>query len=161
LGLRGVVGLLLAFGLPAALIVAPWYAKNLVWFGNPVWPVLAPNPTGFNQYLGNTSRFPGTGGLLGPILLPAYLYLYGWLVLPTAQTIATVFGEQPLPQLVGLESRQAFLARKLDSYPLLAYLNDGHEPVSKVLMVGDYRSYYLHQPVWVDVTMETVQRLAL
>jgi hypothetical protein len=93
-------------------------------------------------------------------MIATALLLLG-LMLPTAQTVVIAFAEQPLLQLVGLESREAFLDRKLDSYPLVAYLNDGHEPVRRVLMIGDYRSYYLRQPAWVDVTMETMQRLAL
>jgi hypothetical protein len=250
LGFRGIFSYLIAFGVPAALMVAPWYLKNLVWFGNPVWPVLAANTTGFNQYLGNTTRFPGTDGPLGPVLLAVYMYVFGslelstvrpplqllviplylllprhrvstallclagvqylvWsqgahlmryalpglpaacivaayvlarlmtprpgdglraatasllilvgLALPTAQTIATVLADRPLPQIVGMESRQTFLSQRLDAYPLIAYLNDGHEPVSKVLTIGDNRTYYLQQPVWADITMETFQQLA-
>jgi hypothetical protein len=250
-GLRGILTLLLAFGVPAALVVAPWYLKNLVWFGNPVWPVLAPNPSGFNQYLGNTTRFGGTDGILGPFLVAVYLYVYGsvelalvrpplqllaiplylvvrrsriatallvltgvqflvWsqgahvvryalpalpgasivaayvlaqlmepgrrskvaatvatalvvagLALPTAQNAVIAVAERPLLQLAGLESRQAFLDRKLASYPLVEYLNEDRETVTRVLMIGDYRSYYLRQPALVDISMATMQQLAL
>ncbi|MGE3269885.1 MAG: glycosyltransferase family 39 protein [Chloroflexota bacterium] len=39
---------LLAFGLPALLIAAPWYAKNWLWLGSPVWPFLAPGEPDLN-----------------------------------------------------------------------------------------------------------------
>lgn len=76
-GLAGALGLLLAFGVPAALLAAPWYLKNLVWFGNPVWPFLASNPDDFNMYVSGTTQFAGSGGLLGKLWLPVRLYLDG------------------------------------------------------------------------------------
>jgi hypothetical protein len=243
--------LLVSYGLPAAFVAAPWYLKNLVWFGNPVWPFLAANPNDFNMYLGSTTKFAGSEGIVGTLLLPIYLYVRGsvelpagrpplqllaiplylllpkhrvvtallalaavhflawsqgahvlryWLqalpeasivaafvlgrvlstegrtalgrhlisglillglAFPTVMTLAAVLAEGPIPQLVGLESRQAFLDRKLQNNPLVTYLNEGNEPVTRVLMIGDNRSYYLHQPAWVDVSMEVFQSVLL
>ena len=250
-GIAGVIGLLLAFALPAGLVAAPWYLKNLIWFGNPVWPFLAGNPNDFNMYLGGTTKFGGAHGVLGPLVLPAYLYIHGslefpmvrpplqllviplyllmpkhrvvtallclatvhflvWsqgahllryylpalpplsvaagyvlgrlvasdtgsrfgrhlavglmvlgLAVPTVYAIGVALVERPMIQLVGLESREAFLERKLEGYPLVTYLNDESEVVSRVLLIGDNRSYYLRQPAWVDVSMEVFQGIAM
>jgi hypothetical protein len=251
LGIAGVVGLLVAFALPAGLIAAPWYVKNVVWFGNPVWPFLAGNPNDFNMYLGATTHFTGTSGILGPLLLPVYLYSYGsfelpmvrpplqllviplyvlmpkhrvvttllclatvhflvWsqgahllryllqalpalsivaayilgrlvasetggamgrrlaagvmligLAVPTIFAVAVVFTEGPMTQLVGLESRQVYLERKVANHSLVTFLNEREEGVIRVLMIGDNRSYYLRQPAWVDVSMEVFQSVVL
>jgi hypothetical protein len=249
LGIVGAVRSLLAFGLPALLLAGPWYLKNLVWFGNPVWPFLAANPNDFNMYLGGTTRFEGSSGLVGALLLPARLYLNGsveypvirpplqllvlplYLLLPKHRTVtallclagvhfvawsqgahilryylqvlpelsiaaAYVIGRlisappgvamvRPLvnglvvvglafptiislgavmfvwqvPQLVGLESRQAYLDRMVQNSRLVTYLNGDHERVSRVLLIGDNRGFYLDRPMWADVSMEVFQSL--
>jgi len=38
-GLRRGAFLILAFALPAFVIAAPWYLRNFLWFGNPVFPL--------------------------------------------------------------------------------------------------------------------------
>ena len=46
--ITALLGDLLAFGLPAALIAAPWYLKNWLWLGSPIWPFLAPGDPDLN-----------------------------------------------------------------------------------------------------------------
>ena len=66
------------FGLIAALVGGPWYLKNLIWFGNPVFPLYFGGPgwpserlSLYNAYL---SSF-GTGrGLLAYLLIPFNVY---------------------------------------------------------------------------------------
>jgi len=70
-GLTHALGLLLTFGVPAAMLAAPWYAKNLLWFGNLLWPFLASNPNDFNMYLGGTTRYSDSNGVLGTALAAA------------------------------------------------------------------------------------------
>lgn len=251
LGLGGMVKLLLLFGVPAALIAAPWYLKNLLWFGNPLWPFLDGNPNDFNMYVVRFQKFAGTEAVLGPLLLPAYLYRHGsvefasirppiqllvlplyiilpkhrvttallclttvqylaWsqgaqvlryllvalpaasivaayvlgqllasdgrrafvrhlatglvmlgLAIPAAISVGVELGEAPFRQLLGLESRQEYLDRKLMSHRHIRYLNENHEPVSRVLMIGDVRSFYLEQPAWVDISLEVLQSVVL
>jgi hypothetical protein len=83
------------------------------------------------------------------------------LTVPPVFSIVIAIGQGSLLQLAGLESRQAYLDRKLDNEPLVTYLNEGHETVSRVLMIGDNRSYYLRQPAWVDISLEVFQEIAL
>jgi hypothetical protein len=250
-GFASAVQMLMLFGLPAAIVAAPWYGKNLLWFGNPVWPFLAGNPNDFNMYVGSVTKFAGTDGLLGPIVLPYLVYRHGslefesirpplallalplyalmpkhraatallaiatvhyvaWtqgahllryslqalpeasivagyvlsrliapearsaigrhlvagllvigLAVPTVFSIVIAVGQGSLLQMAGLESRQAYIERKVENQRLVEYLNAGHEPVSRVLMIGDNRSYYLREPAWVDVSMEVFQEIAL
>jgi len=249
LGIGGIVRTLLAFGLPAAIVAAPWYVKNLVWFGDPVWPFLANNPNDFQMYIGPYPRFEG--GFWSQLLLPFRLYtegsvefrgmqpplqllavpafllvlrkrhMYGllalamvhfvaWsqgahilryltqalpevslvaayildrlisspttrmpvrlaagclavvgLVVPTGIAAGITFGEQPIPQLVGLESRQAFVERRVEGGRATTYLNQRADEVRGVLMIGDGRGFYLRTPKWADVTYESFQTLAL
>jgi hypothetical protein len=73
------------YGIAAMLVSAPWYLKNLIWFGNPVFPLYFGGPGWpaerlalYNAYL---SSF-GTGhGLADYLLIPVSVYtrhaLYG------------------------------------------------------------------------------------
>lgn len=249
-GWRGAAASLLAYGLPALLLAGPWYLKNLAWFGNPVWPFLAGNPHDFNMYLGGTTRFADSAGLLGALSLPLRLYADGsveypairpplvllvlplyavvrrhavasallvlagvqcavWsqgahllryllaalpglclvaayvvvelrgsprvgrvarpltgglllvgLLFPTVIAAAVVLVEGKPAQLVGLESRAAYLGRSLDNHRLVEYLNSDAEPIGRVLTIGDNRTFYLRRPTWVDVSLEQLQLLA-
>ena len=249
LGWGGIARTLLAFGLPAAIVAAPWYAKNLVWFGDPVWPFLANNPNDFQMYISPYTRFEG--GFWSQLLLPLRLYtegsvefrgmhpplqllalpalifvprggvVYGlialatvqfvaWsqgahvlryltqglpevclvaayaldrmptmprigvpaqlvaqvlivvgLVLPTGVTAGITLAGQPLPQLVGLESREAFVERTVAGGRAVNYLNEHADDVHGVLMIGDGRGFYLQTPHWEDVSYESFRALAL
>lgn len=247
LGMAGMLGLLLTFAVPAGLIAAPWYLKNLLWMGNPLWPLLGADPNDFNIH-GQVVRFGG--GLLGELAIPFRLYLEGsaeysgirppaallllplyvmlpkhrlvnallalavfqfvvwaqtahilryltqvwpelslvaayvlaelwrsthfrgagrWLagavlvgglLVPTVLTVAVVLGDGPFAQLVGLESRQTYLDRKLQNNRLVTALNNQGDAVTGVLMVGDDRGFYLRVPSWIDVSLVEFQRLA-
>jgi 4-amino-4-deoxy-L-arabinose transferase-like glycosyltransferase len=66
------------FGLVAAVVASPWYLRNLLWFGNPVYPFLFGGP-GWNTDLAESlSAFLqsfGTGrGPLDFLLLPLSIY---------------------------------------------------------------------------------------
>ena len=238
----------LAIGAPAALIAAPWYVKNLVWLGSPVWPFLAPGPKDLNIELMANAHLGR--GLLDVLLLPLRLYTEGslehpdarpallllalplYLVVPrnrvvsgllavatvhvvvwtlgahvlryltpvlpelciaSAYVVATLaraprfarVGEpalraavvgcmvitttvtlareiliQPFGQLVGLESREAYLTRLLPNHELVTYLNARPDAVRGVLLLGDRRGFYLAVPSWVDVSANQFRALA-
>ena len=62
--LREVVFPALKFGIPALLVASPWYLKNLIWTGNPIFPLLfhqeIVNPIELNHWLDYLTSF-GTG----------------------------------------------------------------------------------------------------
>lgn len=247
--LRQIVRVGLTYGVPAALVAAPWYAKNWLWLGSPVWPFLANDPTDLltpmqahanfgrgavdylllplRVYFGETFEYPLARPPLLLLLLPLYaampkhrvvtglLLLAGFhiaiwsqgaqvaryltsvlpelsvatayvlvqlarhprlgaaaplvasgvfvSVLTLSVTIALIsaFGQQPFLQSVGLESREAFLARQLPNHPLVTRINGERESVRGVLLVGDRRAFYLQTPVWVDVSLGAFEALAL
>ena len=249
LGWSGAAVLVLTFALPAGLIALPWYLKNLLWFGNPVWPYLAPDPDDFNLLLTATMKYPG--GLWGSTMLPVWLFTQGsreypmirpplellvlplYLLLPKRRIVTTLLvlgaiqftfwstgahvlryltqglpalclvaayvldrlmssprfrglGRTAVPglvivallfpaiiatvlviavgqvhQLVGLESRQAYLERSVDNHGIVARLNERPEDVRGVLMIGDRRGFYLDVPHWTDVSLKAFQAIAL
>ena len=77
-GRTAVLRALLSFAVPAVLLAAPWYLKNLLWFGNPVYPLYFSAPGWsesrqalYQAYLGSF----GVGrGLVDTLLLPVHLY---------------------------------------------------------------------------------------
>lgn len=81
---RQLVGDLLLFGLPAALIAAPWYLKNWVLLGSPIWPFLAPGEPALNVVLGNNVTLGREW--------------YDWLLLPWRLYFGTAH-EYPLARL--------------------------------------------------------------
>jgi len=247
LGCGGIAPTLLVFGLPAAIIAAPWYVKNLVWFGDPVWPLLAHHPNDFQAYITHQARFGD--GLLSLLLVPLRLYTYGsvdhqgvyppfqllalaglvllprsrvtlgllslalvqylvWLqsahivrylvqalpamcllaacildrvamtprypgiarvvagtamvlglLIPTASAMGTIVADRPYLQLVGLESREAFIERQVPGARAVAYLNEHVTDVRGVLMIGDDRGFYLRTSKWADLNLEAFQTL--
>ena len=68
----------LAFALPAVLIALPWYLKNLLWFGNPLFPLFF-GGTGFDSgrlevYTAYLNSYGMQRGVLGFLLLPWDVY---------------------------------------------------------------------------------------
>ena len=227
--------LLAHFVVPAALVAAPWYVKNWLWLGSPVWPFLASvQMAEIDAYF--RQNMMGGRGLLGYLLLPRRLfggdseiplailpflyalvplyalvrkhrmvsYLLGLVALhlavwsqvgPTIRYLAPIFPalglavayvlhtgmtslqsrrvvrivapilvilcmvfggvagglklyvERPFAQLVGLESRQAFLSRVLPDYDAVRYVNERRGEISRLLVIGDARLFYLEPPV--------------
>jgi hypothetical protein len=244
---RRALVLLLTYGLPAALIAAPWYVKNMLWLGSPVWPFLAPGPQAHNiaisananlgrgltdylllpwrVYFGEAHEYALARPSLLFVLLPLYLLLpkqrvvSGLLALGVAHVVVWTQGPhvvryltsatpelclvtayvlaglvrtprlqvrgrpladtlvvlgvastttvglvmaiftQPFGQLVGLESREAFLDRNLPNHRLVAHLNREGDAVRGVLLIGDRRAFYVAAPNWVDVSLEALERL--
>lgn len=70
---------LLEFGVIAGVIASPWYLKNLVWFGNPVFPLYLGGPEWPPERWGLYSAYLqsfGTGrSLLDYLLLPWNVYV--------------------------------------------------------------------------------------
>ena len=83
------------------------------------------------------------------------------LAFPTVIAVAAALAEDKASQLVGRESRQAYLDRMLDNHRLVTFLNEDHEAVSRVLLIGDNRGFYLKRPMWADVSLEAFQEIAL
>ena len=230
---------LLAFGLPAAAVAMPWYLKNWLWLGSPVWPFLAPQVPDALGYFGhqmNNGRTP-----LDYLLLPVRIFLGSAVELPAAippvlflllpaclfarrepivcyllalsvihfvawsqgiQTVRYLFPifpalalvvahaleqalagggavgraarwsvvvsllvgtgagiiafaiQHPVPHVLGLESRDAYLTKRFPDYAALRYLNAHRNEVSRVLLVGDARLLYLETPALVDQGLE-------
>jgi 4-amino-4-deoxy-L-arabinose transferase-like glycosyltransferase len=82
---RGWLSSVGGFGVIAMLVASPWYLKNLVWFGNPVFPLYLGGPQWPPERLALYSAYLdsfGTGrGLLDYLLIPLNVYarhaLYG------------------------------------------------------------------------------------
>jgi hypothetical protein len=66
---------ILAFGLPAAVVALPWYAKNAVLTGNPFYPHVfgGLNPSAAAELERTMTMFGSGDGLLDFLLLPARL----------------------------------------------------------------------------------------
>jgi hypothetical protein len=77
-GWRSLVRDAAALGLPAALVALPWYAKNLIWFGNPVYPLYfgGPgwDPSRLNLYHAYLNSYGVGRGLREFLLLPWNVY---------------------------------------------------------------------------------------
>jgi hypothetical protein len=235
------------FVVPALIVASPWYLKNWLWLGSPLWPFLtaAPPPdqtlregTDIGQYfvrnmtserttadylllpvrlfLGDAVELPLARPPVLFILAPLYLivrkhrfitYLFGLIVLHLAVwsqgiatlryltpvfpamslvaayllsqgmgsarlrgsvrviapalvvlsvllgigTIVPILGvDRPFAQLIGLESRNAYLSRMLPDYDAVRYLNEHESEVSRVLVIGDARLFYLEPPATID-----------
>jgi 4-amino-4-deoxy-L-arabinose transferase-like glycosyltransferase len=253
-----VARLLALFLVPALIVASPWYLKNWLWLGSPVWPFLVPGPpleqavreasdvseyfvrnmTGgrtmvdylllpVRLFLGDAVELPLARPPVLFILAPLYLivrkhrfitYLLGLTALHIAvwsQGIATLryltptfpamslvaayllnrmmesarvrgFGrvvgpalvvlsvllgigtmvlilgvDRPFAQLIGLESRQAYLSRMLPDYDAVRYLNEHQSEVSKVLVIGDARLFYLEPPAVIDQGLNYAHELQL
>ncbi|HOW28840.1 MAG TPA: glycosyltransferase family 39 protein [Elusimicrobiota bacterium] len=52
----------------------------------------------------------------------------------------------PFPAVLGLQTREEYLSKKLDYYPAVKFMNESLPPHSRVLFVGDQRGYYCRRP---------------
>ena len=70
----------LRFGLVAVGVAAPWYVKNWLWLGNPVYPLWF-GGKGWDEFLSARLEFMGKSygprrGILGTLLLPLDIFRY-------------------------------------------------------------------------------------
>lgn len=96
---KGFIRPLLFFILPAALVASPWYLKNLIWTGNPVFPLFLEqdiiNPTELQIWLDYLASF-GTGThwydyILLPYTIFSHYYKYSTFI---------IFWDAPNPVLL-------------------------------------------------------------
>lgn len=70
---------ILAFGLPAVMVASPWFLKNWIWLGNPVYPLYFGGPgwdaTRLSNYMGYLRSFGAGRSLLDYILIPWNIYV--------------------------------------------------------------------------------------
>ena len=241
-----ILSLALTFAIPAALVACPWYIKNLLWLGSPIWPLLSPGPTAYNiaisanvdsgrtaidylllpirAYIGKAHEYPIARPPFLLLLLPAYLLMrkhrvvsgvlaigavhltiwaqgpqvlrYLTQALPelsigaayvlvqlaprlairpgrsfadallvvglgasTAAALAIVIFNPPFAQLLGAESREAYLVRQVPNHTLVAELNKQGDAVDGVLLIGDRRAFYVNARSWSDVSLEALEAL--
>lgn len=69
----------LAFGLPAIAVASPWFIKNWIWLGNPVYPLYFGGPgwdaTRLSNYMGYLKSFGAGHSLVDYLLLPWNIYV--------------------------------------------------------------------------------------
>ena len=89
----------LTFGLTAAIVAAPWYLKNVIWFGNPIFPLVFGGPgwdvLRLELYSAYLDSFGAGRGLIDYLLLP-------WNVYARHEEFGTVMNEIDIPSLLFL-----------------------------------------------------------
>ncbi|HEY70242.1 MAG TPA: hypothetical protein G4O08_06635 [Anaerolineae bacterium] len=69
----------LSYALPAVLVASPWYLKNWIWLGNPVYPLYFGGPgwdtTRLNLYMGYLKSFGAGRSVIDYLLIPWNLYV--------------------------------------------------------------------------------------
>lgn len=79
-GWRRLVSDGLSIGMPALLIAAPWYVKNFLWYGNPVYPLyfggLGWDLTRLSQYAAYLDSFGAGKRPIDFLLLPWNVYVH-------------------------------------------------------------------------------------
>jgi hypothetical protein len=81
--------------------------------------------------------------------------IVGVLTLMVVGTFLSVVGEQPLRVLLGFESREDFLARRLGwHYVAIDYANQELSPDATVLLLWEPRSYYCQVECWPDALLD-------
>src|SRR3990170_445360 len=109
----------LTFGMPAIVVACPWYVKNAIWLGNPVFPLF----------------FGARGWSAGHLeMYSAFLSSFG--------VGRSALDYLLLPWNVGAESRRGFLERSVGDFGAVMFAQEALPPGSRVLMIGDARSYY-------------------
>ncbi len=248
------------FGGAAALVAAPWYMKNLIWAGNPVYPFLIGGPDWPAERVAMLMAYLRSFGvgrsLVDTLLLPLHLYTQpaafgtffreidipnllfllalgfpflkrehplrplGWMALlrfllwaaGTQQTrfllplypvlsllaasvldawlarpgpakkwarilvpgiVAGLVGftlafqviyltnTRPIPVVIGRESKDSFLERRVGDYPAVRYILSSLEPTDRVYMAWDGQSYYCDDRCLADAEQSQWTQLAL
>jgi len=241
----------------AGLIAAPWYVKNWLWFGNPIYPMIFGGPEWNATRSAWQAHFMasfGCGhGILDYLLLPWNLlvhadrfgtaffsysspliwlpllllvtrrrsrelvfllaFSYGQLVLwfassqairwylPYLAPLCIVLGAlldwllqkwprpwahrgvfytlityamvglvlqqlffwldtNPLPSVLGLESRHAYLTRVTSNYKAITYINEHTPPDATVLLIGDGQCYYVQRDCIPDAPLDNWSYMA-
>ena len=236
------------FLVPAGLVAAPWYIKNWLWFGSPVWPflttdgmldgglyfarhmnrghelldiLLLPLRLYGRDFVDHSWAMPPLLFLLAPgylavrkhplvsgLLAFSALHFVVWsqgiqtlrylspifpamsvvaayvvtgmmgstrfhslgrmagssltvlsLLIASALGMDMAFRQRPLAQLVGLESREAYLSRNLPDYGAVQYINEHRTDVSRLLVIGEARVFYLEPPILLDQNLDLLQEL--
>jgi 4-amino-4-deoxy-L-arabinose transferase-like glycosyltransferase len=69
----------LSFAIPAVLVASPWYLKNWIWLGNPVYPLYFGGPgwdtTRLNLYMGYLKSFGAGHSVIDYLLIPWNIYV--------------------------------------------------------------------------------------
>lgn len=113
----------------------------------PVFPALGLVAAHLLDQAIRSARFPKVAQRAAPWLV-ALSMLYG-----TGVGLAFLVVETPFAQLVGMQSRNDYLDRLLSDFPAVRYLNDHRDAVSRVLVVGEARLFYLEPPARVVPNM--------
>jgi hypothetical protein len=126
----------------AAIHLAVWSQLTpTVRYLAPIFPALSLGVAYLLLEALSTSRLRRPARLMAPVLvLVSMLVGVGIVVLLLAV-------ERPFAQLAGLESRNAYLSRVLRGYDAVRYVNEHRTEVSRLLVVGDARLFYLTCPV--------------
>lgn len=248
------------FGGVAALVAAPWYMKNLIWAGNPVYPFLFGGPDWPAERVAMLMAYMRSFGvghtLVDYLLLPLHLYtqraafgtFIGWIDMPnllfllafgfpllkrehplrplgwmallrfllwaagTQQTrfllplypvlslmtasvldawlarlgpakkwpriivpgiVAGLVGftlafqviylaiTRPIPVVLGRESKDSFLERRIGNYQAVRYIRSSLKPTDRVFMAWDGRSYYCDDRCLADAEQSQWTQLVL
>ncbi len=79
-GWRALLESALYFGAPAIIVASPWYIKNAVWFGNPVFPFFLGGhgwePVRLELYQSYLQSFGYGRSALDYVLLPVHIYTH-------------------------------------------------------------------------------------
>ena len=89
----------LSFGLTAAIVAAPWYVKNVIWFDNPIFPLVFGGPgwdaLRLELYSAYLYSFGAGRGLIDYLLLP-------WNVYTRCEEFGTVMNRIDIPSMLFL-----------------------------------------------------------
>ncbi|MFI5345177.1 MAG: hypothetical protein ACHQ51_02270 [Elusimicrobiota bacterium] len=118
------------------LYVAGWFSTGVVLrFLTALAPAMAlvgaAGVAAWRERAGSPARAIGAGA--AGVLIAGHLFLLLF--------VHGVFGS--FSPMLALESREAFLSRKLEYYPCAAFARSGLGPNDKILVVGEQRGYYL------------------
>lgn len=144
--LRGLVKAVLYFAIPALIISCPWFIRNWIWTGNPIFPMLF-GGNNIDSYLINRYLDPGTGIMFD---------ITKWLLLPFNITLghldATYYDGRigpwwlillPIGILVVIRNRKLFQNKPLNILILFALFSFSAWILSVVITMSRWQARYL------------------